>query len=208
MGKERVAEAICGLVLAGGKSSRFGSDKASAPLAGRPMLQWVVSALETVCESLVIVRARGQVLPELQSSVPVVVVEDRYEAKGPLAGLVTGLAAVAQPLSFAISCDAPLLRPALVTFLAGIAGDHDIVCPYVEGFPQPLAAIYRPATCLPVFRDCVERDQLKITAAFGPLRTSIVREEAIRAIDPDLRSFRNANRPDAIVELERLVSEQ
>ena len=58
-----MTETIAGLILAGGKSTRFGTDKAAAPLAGRPMLQWVVDALAGVCEEIVIVAALGQELP-------------------------------------------------------------------------------------------------------------------------------------------------
>ncbi len=203
-----MGESVAGLVLAGGKSSRFGSDKASALLAGRPMLQWVVSALGSTCDSIVVVRAAGQVLPGIDSPVPLNVVEDEYPGKGPLAGLVSGFPAVRADVCFAVSCDSPLVRPELVAWLAGEAAGHDIVCPYVEEFLQPLCAVYRPTTCLPVFRDFVERDILKITMAFGPLDALIVREPDIRAVDPDLRSFRNANRPEALADIQRMLDER
>lgn len=198
-------EAITGLVLAGGKSTRFGSDKASAPLLDRPMLQWTVAALSEVCQALVIVAAKDQLLPQVEAGPPMTMARDMYEARGPLAGIVSGLSAVETPLCFVVSCDAPLVVPRLVTFLAARAEGWDVVCPYASGFLQPLAALYRTETCLPVFRDFVGRDVLKITAAFGPLRTKIVREDELRAIDPDLESFLNANRPEALGEVERLL---
>lgn len=194
-------EPVTGLILAGGKSRRFGADKASAMLAGRPLLQWVASALSEVCTSLVVVSAHGQQLPPVEVEIPVTVVEDLYEGKGPLAGLVTGFATTGEGLCFATSCDAPLLRPELVSLLGESVHGHDIACPYVAGFLQPLVAIYRSQTCLPVFRDFVERDQLKITAAFGPLDAVIVRDPEIREVDPELESFLNANRPEALSDI-------
>ncbi len=196
---------LTGLILAGGKSTRFGSDKASALLLGRPLLQWAAAALEPVCSSLVVVRAPGQTLPPVDFDGEMTVVDDAYEAKGPLAGLTTGFAAVATPLCFAQPCDAPLVRPGLVSYLAGLAEGFDIVCPHVGGFLQPLAAVYRPGSCLPVFRDFIGRDALKITAAFGPLRTRIVREAELTAADPGLESFLSANRPEALHEIESLL---
>ncbi len=196
-----MTEPITGLVLAGGKSRRFGSDKASALLAGRPLLQWVASTLAEVCGALVVVSARGQQLPAFDVAIPVTVVEDLYEGKGPLAGLVTGFAAAGEGVCFATSCDAPLLRPELVLLLAAAAEGHDIACPYVNGFLQPLVAAYRAETCLPVFRDFVEREQLKITPAFGPLDAVIVREPQIRTVDPELESFLNANQPEALEDI-------
>lgn len=200
-----MSESVAGLVLAGGKSTRFGSDKASALLLGRPMLQWVVAALERTCESIVVVRADGQVLPYIESQVPLDVVGDQYPAKGPLAGLVSGFPATQTDLCFAISCDAPLVRPELIPWLAARAVGHDVVCPKIDGFLQGLCAIYRPASCLPVLRNLVERDLLQVGAALCELDTLVVRDSDVRTVDADLRSFRNANRPEALAELQRLV---
>jgi molybdopterin-guanine dinucleotide biosynthesis protein A len=206
--RTRTTEAVAGVVLAGGQSSRFGRDKASALLGGRPLLQWVVTALEGVCESIAVVRAAGQALPEIESRVPVRVVEDEYPGKGPLAGLVTGLAATDADLCFAVSCDAPLVRPEIVSWLAVRAGGHDFVCPRVDGVLQPLCAVYRRATCLPVFRDLVERDMLKLVASLEEVDTLIVPEGDVLAVDPDLRSFLNANRPETLAEIQRIVDER
>lgn len=194
-----------GLILAGGKSTRFGRDKASVELRGRTLLQWTVAAVEQVCAQLVVVRAEGQVLPPLVVSVPVVEVVDEWSAKGPLAGLATGLSEASGELCVAVSCDAPLVEPALLELLFAHAEGHDIACPYVEGFLQPLVAAYRPATCAPVFRSFVDRDVLKITAAYGPLDLAIVPEAAVRQVDPGLRSFRNANTPAALASIEALL---
>lgn len=201
-------EAVAGLVLAGGKSSRFGGDKASALLGGRPLLQWVISALDGVCDSIVVVRAVGQMLPGVESQAHLRVVDDEWPGKGPLAGLVSGLAATRADVCFAVSCDAPLVRPELVPWLAARAGGHDVVCPQVNGVLQPLCAVYRPTTCLPVFRGLVERDLLKLVAALDELDTLVVSEAEVRTVDPDLRSFRNANRPETLAEIQRMLDER
>lgn len=197
-----------GLVLAGGRSTRFGSDKASAPLRGRPLLQWVVAALEVQCRQIVIVKASGQVLPALETTAALTIVEDRYPGKGPLAGLVTGFPHVKSALCFATSCDAPLLRPGLVEYLRRLAEDYDVVCPFVDGFHQPLAALYRAERCLPVFEDNVARDLLRIVPAFEGLRTRLVSEDEVREADPAFDSFRNANRPERLAEVEAILAER
>ncbi len=197
-------EPLTGLILAGGKSTRFGSDKASAVVAGKSMLQWVLEALAAVCSQLVVVRAKGQILPTVPAAA-FRTVEDQYEAMGPLAGLVSGFPAVESELCFAASCDVPLLRPELVSWLVARAERKDIVCPLVESRLQPLLAVYRARACLPVFQDFVARGNLKVTAAFGPLRLDAVPEAEVRAIDPDLVSFRNANRPEDAAAIEGLL---
>lgn len=201
-------EALTGVILAGGKSTRFGSDKASAMLAGRTLLQWVASALEPACEALVVVSARGQQLPPVESRLTVRVVEDRYEALGPLAGMVAGFAAAETPLAFVASCDVPLLRPELVRFLSAACEGHDIACPRAWNLMQPLLAAYRPATCLPVFTEFVERGTLKITAAYEELDTVVIDEPTIRDVDPDLVSFMNANRREVLEEIAERLSKR
>lgn len=198
-------DAVTGVVLAGGKSTRFGSDKASALLRGRPLLQWVLDAVGAASEAVVVVKARGQVLPAVACPVPWVVVEDIYEAQGPLAGLVAGFERVQTPLAFATSCDSPLLAPTLVSHLAGLAGEADIVCPEVGGRHQPLAAIYRPASCLPAFRRSVESGRLRIIDGFEGLRVQMVAERELVDVDQRLLSFENANTPERLAEIDRLV---
>jgi len=197
-------EGLTAVVLAGGKSSRFGSDKASALLRGRPLLQWVLDAVGQVCEAVVIVKARGQVLPDATCDVPMTVVEDLYEAQGPLAGLVAAFEAVDTPLAFATSCDSPLTEPALIRYLASRAADSDVVCPLVDGHPQPLVAVYRAAACLPVFRENVERGQFGSWSPRGARRKTVDREEAATA-DPRLRTFLNANTPERLAEIDALL---
>lgn len=197
---------LAGVILAGGRSSRFGSDKASALLLGRPLLQWAVEALSPVCDELVIVAAEGQHLPAIETTLPMTRAIDTYEAKGPLAGLATGFAHASASLAFATSCDAPLIVPELVRALAAMADDYDIVCPFVGGFMQPLTAVYRPAACRPIFQDFIARDVLKITAAFGPLRVRLVRDDEVRRFDPGFASFENANRPEALHRIEQRLS--
>jgi molybdopterin-guanine dinucleotide biosynthesis protein A len=133
------------------------------------------------------------------------VVEDRHDAKGPLAGMVAGFEAVRKPLVLVASCDAPLLRPELVGEMARLAAGHDIVLPHANGHPQPLLAIYRVATCLPNFEAAVERDDLKITRAYAGLDVRVIHERELIRFDPRLLSFMNANTPDALETLEPLA---
>jgi molybdopterin-guanine dinucleotide biosynthesis protein A len=196
------------VILAGGRSTRFGSDKASALLRGRPLLQWVLSALEDVCCRVVVVRAAGQQLPDFESSIPVTVVEDRLPRQGPLAGLAAGFEAVRSPWTFVASCDGPLLAPGLVELLGAQAHGHDVVWPSVGGYLQPLAAMYRVAACLPVFTAALARGEGRILDVCGSLNVFVAAESVVATADPSLDSFRNVNRPESLVELERILLER
>ncbi len=206
MGSDGTPAGLTGIILAGGKSTRFGADKASALLAGRPMLQWIVVALGGVCSEIIVVTAQGQSLPPVDSAAPMAVAHDEAPGLGPLAGLAMGLRAAHTELCFAAACDAPLLRPALVGLLASMADGFDVVCPDVGGRMQPLAAVYRTATCRPVFEHQVGAGKLKMTDAFTHLRVRPVAESELAVADPLLESFINANRPEVLRQIEATLA--
>jgi molybdopterin-guanine dinucleotide biosynthesis protein A len=197
---------VTGVILAGGRSSRFGSDKASALLRGRPLLEWVTDAVSEVCDELVVVRAQGQSLPTIESPVPLSVVDDEYDARGPLAGLVTGMHAARHPLCFAAACDAPLLRPAVIRLLPERIGGADTAVPLVEGLRQPLVALYRREKCLSVFERQLAAGNGRILDSLHRLRVADVPETAMRQADPHLDSFRNANRPEVLAAIEQRLA--
>lgn len=196
------------VILAGGRSTRFGSDKASALLGGRPLLQWVIDAASGACGRIVVVAATGQTLPDVSAAVPVIVVRDHWEALGPVAGLATGLEAVQGPVAFVASCDAPLLRPEVIRLLVARIGDADAACPVVGGQRQPLVAAYRASTVRRRLAAAAEAGELKLVLALQDLRLVEVPETAVRAVDPELDSFRNLNTPERLEETERALRER
>ena len=198
-------DGVTGIIVAGGLSTRFGSDKASASLRGRPLLQWVRDALVPVVDEIVVVTAAGQALPPMHPALPVTVVEDREPERGPLAGLAAGFAAAASPVCFATSCDAPLLSTAVMEHVTGALGDHDAVLPEVGGFRQPLAAAYRREPCLAAAEAALSAGGAGVIDAFAKLDVLALAEDRLVRIDPDLRSFRNANTPDELAAIAALL---
>jgi len=193
---------LTALVLAGGRSTRFGSDKASAALQGRPLLQWVVEAVAPSCSPVLVIAARDQSLPRLPQALAVTVVQDRWEARGPLAALATAMAAVRTEWCFAASCDMPLLSPALPALLLALPGEaDDVVLPVVDGHPQPLAALYRVSRCLPHFERRVEGGQGKLLGALEGLAVRKVGEHELAAAGITARSFTSANDPGVLAAL-------
>ncbi|MDE2934370.1 MAG: molybdenum cofactor guanylyltransferase [Chloroflexota bacterium] len=200
-----MSEGVTGIIVAGGLSRRFGSDKASASLRGRPLLQWVRDALAPAVDEIVIVTAAGQTLPPMHPAIPQTVVEDREPERGPLAGLATGFAVAASTVCFATSCDAPLLRTAVVERIIDALGAHDAALPEVGGFQQPLAAAYRRDPCLAAAEAALASGGNKVVDAFAALDVLALGENRLAGVDPDLRSFRNANTPDELAAIAGLL---
>lgn len=189
---------VGGIVLCGGKSSRMGSPKAWLPFGREVLLQRVVGVLRGVVQPVVVVAAGDQELPPVPADV--VVVRDEFEGLGPLAGLATGLAALAgrADAAYATATDVPLLRPTFVRTMIErwreLAG-AELAVPRDGRFHHPLAAVYA-ISLEPVIRQLVTDGKLRPVALLERGRAVEVPVDELREVDPELESLLNCNTPD------------
>lgn len=136
------AQRVAGVVLAGGRSRRFGADKARHRIDGRTMVERVASALSTVCPTVFV--SLGIDTPPFAVS-ELRYVRDRYIDSGPLAGIHAALEEVATPWLLVAACDMPFITPdALRRILAARAPDVDaVVACDARGDLHPLCGCYR-----------------------------------------------------------------
>jgi molybdopterin-guanine dinucleotide biosynthesis protein A len=144
-------EPIVGLVLAGGRSVRFGGEKAVALLDGKPLLVWAAERLRSVCKQVAInVRQGTQAEAVARERRFATLHDEPGDAAGPLAGVKVGLiwAGRQGATTLAVSpCDAPLLPDDLYVRLLAGAGGGAALADTSEG-RQPLCALW-PVTALP-----------------------------------------------------------
>ena len=174
------------VVLAGGRSTRFGSDKALATRKGLTMLDAVVRVARAVSDEILIsVRGPEQRYP--MAGVRRVV--DAYEACGPLAGIHAGLAAMKTSWLLAIACDMPLLTPDILLSLSkGRApGHYAVVARTPDGRRHPLCACYHTAA-LPTVEAHLESGTLT-------LRTLLDSLGRVRYVDLPAGPLGNVNTP-------------
>jgi molybdopterin-guanine dinucleotide biosynthesis protein A len=184
------------IVLAGGRSSRMGSDKAALVVEGRTLLQRAVDAVAQVVEEVVLVGAPGRPLPEVEVSLPLRRVEDPVEGEGPLAGIAAGLAAIEAPVTLVVGCDMPWLRPALLELLlARVEAGARLVVPMHDGRPEGLCSAWR-ADALEVVRAHFEAGDRRVMSVAADLEAVRVDPGDYATADADGRSFRNLNTPD------------
>ena len=185
------------IVLCGGESRRMGRPKAWLPFGPERLLQRVVRLVAEAVDRVVIVAAPGQELPETGDSV--LVVRDPVAGRGPLQGLAAGLAALpaSVELAFATATDVPFLQPAWIECLHALIGANDLAIPFAEGYHHPLAALYRRATILPAIETLLAEDRLRPFFLMERVRTRVVSDEELRAVDPALATLRNVNTPEA-----------
>jgi len=193
-----------GVVLAGGRSSRMGTPKTALDWHGSTLLRRTVGIVARATGGpVVVVRARGQDLPDLPSGTAVV--EDPREGKGPVQGIAVGLAALRgqAEAAFVCSTDLTLLHPAFVRrVLRALAEEDgaDVALPVARGYRQPLAAGYR-VSLADVAERLVGEDRLRPAFLFDECVVAtlddgaLLRDQVLAAFDPDLDSLLNVNTP-------------
>ncbi|HRL14243.1 MAG TPA: molybdenum cofactor guanylyltransferase, partial [Aggregatilineales bacterium] len=193
-----VEDAVTVAVLAGGASRRMGADKSLAELAGKPLIQHVLACVQQLNMPVVLVTDK----PEQFSQFQIEMVSDILPGNGSLGGIYSALMSSTTPFTLCVACDMPYLNVTLLTYLLSLRIGFDAVVPMINNQPQGLHAIYHRRAAAPI-RDLMNRNELRISGVFDHLRVRLVGEAAIRAIDPELRSFTNLNTPEELARLRR-----
>lgn len=179
------------LILAGGRSSRMGTSKPWLPFGRTTLLGHMVEIVQKACGEILVVGAPGQTLPPVSARV----IRDEIPGQGPLSGLHAGLSAASNDLCFATSCDAPFLKPEVARAVLAAAEGFDAVVTRWGGQIQPMQAAYRKA-CLPIVSQLLKEKLLRPAFIFDRVKTRVIEEDEIRALDPDGDSFSNMNTPE------------
>jgi molybdopterin-guanine dinucleotide biosynthesis protein A len=178
------------VVLAGGASTRFGSDKTAALLDGVTLLDRVVEVARTVVDDVLVVGPRAP-----SGCRQVLEAEPR---RGPLGGLAHGLAHVDSPVALVLAADHPHLRPELLSSLLERLVDGgaavDAVVPMRDGRPEPLVAAYRTGVG-PVAEQVLADGGRSMRALLDRLRVDWWAEEDWRRLDPSGASFDDVDEP-------------
>ncbi|MGG2063880.1 molybdenum cofactor guanylyltransferase [Bacillus sp. S14(2024)] len=135
---------IAGIVLAGGKSSRFGEPKALAIWQGKTFIEHSIEALKEVVTDIVVI-SHPRITNELSHILDAPVVEDieLYKGNGPLAGILTGMEFVDADWYIVAPCDTPNVSKEWAMELIERADEtYEAIVPLDEGQKQPLLALY------------------------------------------------------------------
>lgn len=189
-----------GLILAGGRSARFGGGEKSLRLVGgKRMICRVIDALCPVTGELVI-----SVRDEQQKDLlfPFIsgfdFVYDEVQGIGPLAGILAGLERAKGDYVIIVACDMPLISAAAIRLLFESAKGHDAAVPGHEGgLIEPLHAVYRREPMLRAVKESIAAGERKISAPLKRMKDVVyVPDEEIKKVDPELETFLNVNRAE------------
>ena len=175
-----------GFILAGGKSSRMGADKAFLELGGKTLLERARGLVADVCEKVAIVGDRARFGPDA--------IEDIFPDSGPLAGIHAALTATRSDLNLVLAVDTPFLEPKFLRWmLHRAATTHAIVTvPRLAAGYQPLCAVYR-RSFKGFAEEALKNGNFKIDPLYAKVRTCPIDDAELNQLAFDSRMFDNLN---------------
>jgi molybdenum cofactor guanylyltransferase len=191
---------ISAIVLAGGRSSRFGSDKLGADLDGRPLLAHAIEGVATVAVDIVVVLAPGDPRrPAGPDDRRVRITHDHESGGGPLVGLVAGLEAVSEPIALVVGGDMPSLHPDVLTLLVRtlLGADDGVAAIALEsrGRLEPLPVALRTGAATAFAGRLVADGERSLRGLFERLPTRLIDEAAWRPLDPEGATLHDVDVP-------------
>ncbi|MDT8436871.1 MAG: molybdenum cofactor guanylyltransferase [Gemmatimonadota bacterium] len=198
--------AVLGVLLAGGRSTRYGSPKARAQVRGVALADRALAALEGAADRVAVVAndprdagtSRHPVRPDV------------LPGRGVLGGILTAVRWAREEgrdAALVLACDMPLVPAALLRRLAERAGPGRVVLPASDGprGMEPLCAAYGAATG-PAIEDALGRGERAVISFFADVEIDVLPIDEVRRFGPPERLFWNVNRPEDRARAERWLT--
>lgn len=184
-----------GAILAGGRNSRYGSHKALAAVAGRPIIDRIRAALGAVTPDLILIANE----PERYAPTGLRQRPDALPDLGAIGGIYSALLWArdeGRPGVLAVACDMPFLDTRLLARLAEGAARADIVVPESPGRRgvEPLCAYYA-TSCIAAIEAQISRGEHQVIGFYRDLRVDRIPLEEVLAIGAPEVLFMNVNTP-------------
>ncbi len=177
---------LTAIILAGGKSSRMGTDKGLVLVNGKPMVEYLLD-LFNVFQIPTIIVTNNPIYK--QFNVPIF--EDLIKDKGPLAGIYTGLMNVETEKNIIVSCDIPGITLKIIDLLIQVSlGESPTIISY-KGKKHPLIGVY-PKNIKDDILKHIQDEKLKVTTCLEDLGVNIMELEHFNIKNTELK-LRNIN---------------
>lgn len=183
---------ITGVILAGGKSSRMGTDKGVLMIRGKKMIEHIIDALKPCVDEIIIIANNDH-----YNYLGYKVFSDLITDCGPLGGVFTAMENSLTDKNFIVSCDVPNLNTEVIEYIISKYDNDDVVMPISNGQIEPLCALYSK----------LKKDQIKAFLEKGIYKIKdVVKFFNTRYIEVSLDSemfkgvFDNVNTPKDFIE--------
>jgi len=187
-------------ILAGGRSSRMGQNKALLPLGSKTIIEHLITNFKQLTSELFIVANTSE-----YDFLKLPVYKDRFPGQGPLAGIETALREAKASRVFITACDVPLLPVEIVEFLTPFAEDYDVVVLAFRGKIEPLVGIYQKGI-YPIVENYLRLEKNKIIDFYPLVKVKVVNFEELPSHLQKEEYLLNVNTPQEYEKLLKILS--
>jgi molybdopterin-guanine dinucleotide biosynthesis protein A len=165
-------ENVTGIILAGGKSLRFGMDKSMLSVNGKSMIEHIAGQLKPNFSQILLGANEVQKFSFLGCKV----VPDKNKGCGPLMGILSCLESSKTELNFVVGCDIPNIDMLLVRKMLRESEDYDAVVPTTDdNLIEPLFAVYRKSVINHIKDILYNSKKRRIKALFDCVNTKYLK---------------------------------
>lgn len=176
---------VIGIILAGGKSSRMGTDKGLVDLNGKPMIQYIIDTMESLNLPILIIANNDEYL---KFGYPVH--KDLIPELGPVGGIYTALTKTETAKNIVVSCDTPFVSKMVLGLLIEASKNQLVTVAEFNDRMHPLIGVY-DKNALDTFRKSIDNNQLKMQLINKELNVKIISLTGNKNLDAMV--FKNIN---------------
>jgi molybdenum cofactor guanylyltransferase len=176
------------VILAGGKSSRMGSNKAFLKLKGKTFIEHQIDLLREIFNEITI----SANTPSEYKHLNIPIIKDIYPNKGPLGGIYSGLINSRSFHTFMLACDMPFVETDLINHLKSFITGHDVVVPQSKKGLEPLHAFYSK-NCIAPIKQELDNNNLRVISFFPKVNVKIVKLDSLASSNKFKNSIKNLN---------------
>lgn len=198
------------VILAGGFSRRFGSDKSLVTLLDKPLIMHVIDRVSPlVNEVLLVISSETQKQkfePILNHKAKMVI--DKYESQSPLVGAITGFETAKGEHSLLLPCDTPLISEKVVQLLLDMCTNRSAAIPrWPNGYIEPLQAVYRTKSALTAAKTALAQGNRNMQSMIDNLNgVRYVSTIVLEQLEPNMSTFFNVNTPQDLKKAESMLT--
>ena len=202
------------IILAGGKSKRFGNEKGLVNLNGKPLLLHVLERIEDIVDEIVItvsfMEQKQNFAKILKNKTKVKIVIDKINFNSPLIGALTGFESTDSKNSLLLPCDTPFISKQVASFLLDVCKNKSATIPrWPDGKIEPLQASYNTEMALKAAKEALNEGKFDMRSMISKLRkVRYISTLVIKEFDPELLTFFNVNTPLDLRKAEKIISER
>lgn len=191
------------IILAGGKSSRMGTNKALLKMNDVPAIERISKSLKPIfLEQMVVTNE-----PDTYQFLGVKTVKDQFPGRGPLAGIHAGLLASPHEVNLITACDMPFVSAELARALVLCIADFDAVVPVINGREQPLFSVFKKKAVTEI-ETSILKGRLRVKDLLGELNVLYIDDLHVPIDGSAERIFFNMNHPHEYEEAKKWAEEE